>query len=783
MSRIETGLTQAEVQARINAGQTNRQQRESSRSVLSILRANLLTLFNAIVGGAFLVLLFLGQWKDALFGFAVIANVLIGVIQEFKSKQTLDRLAILNQPFARVRRDGEIVQLHIDDVVLDDLLELRAGDQIATDAVILEAENLEIDESLLTGEAEPVGKAPGESLLSGSVAIAGRALAKATSVGAETYSSRITLEARRFSLVKSELRSALNKVIRWISWALLPIMAITLNGQLQAVGGWDSAIASGEWLDASVRATASIISMIPQGLVLITSISFMVSALRLSRQNVLLQELPAVEGLARVDIVCFDKTGTLTEGEIVFDGAEEVDATPANNWQQALGFFGSHPDANSTSRALAAHFAKPSELQSIGSVPFSSERKWSSFTFSDNKSWILGAPELILNSANPLHAAVLAQAAAAAELGKRTLVVASSSEHPTESGLPSQITAHAIVTLKEKIRGDAHETLAYFAQQNVGVRVISGDNPKTVAAVAREAGLVFEGEGFDARELPDDSKLLADLLEVNMVFGRVTPDQKRRMVQALQSSGHSVAMMGDGVNDALALKDSDLGIAMGTGSAATKAVSNLILLDSNFSSIPGLVSEGRKVIANVERVSRLFLTKTVWAMALAIAVGVMLTPFPFLPRQLSAVDGFTIGLPSFALALLSTNQRYQPGFLKRSLMFCIPSGLIVAIAVVGLDLYSRTATNLTIEQSQTTTAILLSVTGLAVLAALARPLTGVRLLIFSAAIAVFVAVFTIGFVMEFFGFEMLTLEQLTPPVLIGAVASALIEIVHRKTQK
>jgi cation-transporting ATPase E len=783
MSSIPQGLSQAEVQARISAGQTNRQQNQSSRSVLSILRANVLTLFNTIVGGAFLVLLLLGQWKDALFGFAVISNVLIGVIQEFKSKQTLDRLAILNQPFARVRRDGEIVQLHIDDVVLDDLLELRAGDQIATDAALVEAENLEIDESLLTGEAEPVAKNVGDSLLSGSVVIAGRALAVATSVGADTYSSRLTLEARRFSLVKSELRNALNKVIKWISWALVPIMAITLNGQLQSVGGWDAAIASGQWLEATVRATASIISMIPQGLVLITSISFMVSALRLSKQNVLLQELPAVEGLARVDVVCFDKTGTLTEGEIVFDQAKALDSSNSEVWQSALAFFGAHPDANSTSRALADHFVADQSLHEVASVPFSSERKWSSFTFAENKSWILGAPEFVLDANDPSHATALKFATAEAEAGKRTLLLISSSEIPTEEAIPAHRTPAAIVTFKEKIRSDAHETLAYFAAQQVGVRVISGDNPKTVAAVAREAGLVFEGDGFDARDLPTNQTELAVILDSHLVFGRVTPDQKREMVHALQIAGHSVAMMGDGVNDALALKDADLGIAMGTGSAATKAVSNLILLDSKFASIPGLVSEGRKVIANVERVSRLFLTKTVWAMALAIAVGIMLSPFPFLPRQLSAVDGFTIGLPSFALALLSTNQRYTPGFLRRSLWFCIPSGIIVALAVIGLDVYSRTATAWNQPQSQTSTALLLSITGLAVLAALARPMRGWRALIFIGALLVFVAVFTIPFVMDFFGFAPLNLDQLLPTAIVGSVATILIEIVHRKTQK
>ncbi|MEY3909211.1 MAG: hypothetical protein RLZZ90_1118 [Actinomycetota bacterium] len=344
------GLSAYQVQERISAGQVNTQQVGSGRSLGAIFRANLFTLFNGVVGGAFLLLLVLGKWQDALFGIAVIANVIIGIGQEFASKRKLDQLAILNQPLARVRRNGEVLQIAIAEVVLDDLIELRPGDQLVADATVVSGTNLEIDESLLTGEAEPVAKFESDALMAGSGVIAGSGSARVSRVGAETYSSRITLEARRFSLVKSELRNALNRIIKWVTWALLPIMVIVANGQMQAVGGWAKAIESGAWVDAAVGSIASIISMVPQGLVLITSIAFAVSAMKLAGQQVLLQELAAVEGLARVDIICFDKTGTLTQGEIGFDAATAIGRPNSEfaNWQQVLAFFGDDPDANAT---------------------------------------------------------------------------------------------------------------------------------------------------------------------------------------------------------------------------------------------------------------------------------------------------------------------------------------------------------------------------------------------------------------------------------------------------
>jgi cation-transporting ATPase E len=420
------GLNDEEVDTRRTLGLTNAQDKSSSRSLANILRANLFTLFNAVVGGSFLLLLVLGQWKDALFGFAVVSNVVIGVVQEFRSKRALDRVAILNQPRARVLRSGTNVEVDVADVVLDDVLVLWAGDQVPADAVLLESTGLEVDESLLTGESDPIEKAQGDLVLSGSSIVAGRALARTIRVGVESYSTSITLEARRFSLVSSELRNSLARMIKWITWALVPLMIIALNGQMQAVGGWEEAISNGEWVHAAVASIASIISMIPQGLVLITSITFAVAAVKLSRQQVLVQELPAVEGLARVDVVCFDKTGTLTEGDIEFNSVIELAGSHRfAQAESALAWMANSEDANGTTKSLQAQFSPSQALgQLTASIPFSSARKWSAVELDASTTWILGAPEMVLTDNNASHSQTLVQGGTLAEKGFRTLVLA-----------------------------------------------------------------------------------------------------------------------------------------------------------------------------------------------------------------------------------------------------------------------------------------------------------------------------------------------------------------------
>ena len=758
------GLSDAEVENRISRGLTNSQKFETSRSVLTILRANVLTLFNAVVGGAFLVLLVLGQFSDALFGLAVLINVAIGIWQEYRYKKVLDKLAILNRMPLRVRRAGQTVLIEIEKLVQDDLVELAAGDQLGADAIVLMSDGLEIDESMLTGEVEPQSRTIGQQLLAGSGVVGGRGLAQINRVGSDTYASKLVLEARKFSLVSSEIRQSLNRLIRWISIALGPIMILVLLSQISA---------SDTWLEALVLSVASIISMVPQGLVLITSIAFAIAATKLARKRVLLQELAAVEGLARVDVVCFDKTGTLTGGSVQFSSEVELlEPADAQNltttdWRQVVGEFAHQDDANATMRALREHYSH-FNLSIDSGEAFDSKRKWASLEIA-GEIWKLGAAELLCNDAVALETARKLAAS-----GNRTLLLVHES---------IKTTPIALLCLSEKVRVESHEALTYFEKQNVSVRVISGDHPETVAAVARSAGLNFEGSGFDARDLPEDQAQLEKVMHENVVFGRVTPEQKKLMIAALQGRGHVVAMIGDGVNDALALKQADLGIAMGSGAAATRAVANLVLLDSRFEVLPSIVAEGRRVIANVERLSRLFLTKTVWAMTLAIAFGALLWPFPFLPRQLSAVDGFAIGIPAFLLALLPNTQIYKPGFLRRALAFCIPAGLITAFAVIGLTVLIRAQNDWTAAEAQTAISILLATTSLYVLGSLVRPMTMTKFAILFSMVLAAILMFTLPLTQSFFGFNVLGTEKLLPPIIAAAIAAISIEFVNLITRR
>ncbi len=755
-----SGLSTEDVKKRTLAGLANGVPDNSSRSLWQIVRANVLTLLNGIVGGCFLLLLVLGQWKDALFGFAAVSNAVIGVVQEYRAKRILDRLAVLDAPGARVLREGQVQDIAVSDVVLDDITVLQAGDQVVADAIIIGGDGLEIDESLLTGESEPVGKGRGSTVWSGSTITAGQGEARVVGVGTGSYASRLTAEAKRFSLVNSEIRNGIERVLRWISWALFPVVVIVTNGQMQAKGGWDRAFATGAWVEALVGAVAGAIAMIPLGLVLMTSVAFAVGGVRLARQNVLVQELAAVEGLARVDVLCIDKTGTLTEGKVVFDGVHAAGRPSPPGWREALGWFGADPHANATARCLAGTFAFDGNRVPAAVVPFSSARKWSAASFDPPHAaagtWVFGAPELVLQGNSASTSDVLIRARRLASAGLRTLVLAYSQDavpegDPDDVQLPAGLTAATLVTFREKVRPDAAQTLSYFRQQGVAVKILSGDDHRTVMAVAREVGL--DGGGYDARHLPSDPQLMEETLDRFSVFGRVTPAQKKDMVLALQRMGHTVAMTGDGVNDALALKEADIGIAMDTAAPATKAVARLVLLDGRFDRLPAVLAEGRQVIANIERVSVLFLSKTTYAVALSVVFGALLWSFPFLPRQLSATDGLTIGIPAFFLALMSNPRRYRPGFLKRSLTMAVPAGIIVTAALLAVQVYSVAAGGFSAGANRTASVVTLSLVALSVLAAVSRPVSTLRLAIIAAMCLGVVLLMTVPILQEFFMLE------------------------------
>ena len=751
-----TGLSPEDVSVRVARGQTNASGERASRSFGEIVRANIFTRFNFILGALLGAILATGQLRDALFGIVLVTNSLIGIVQEVRAKRTLDQLAVLNAPRARVVRDGLTSDIAVEEVVLDDIVDLRTGDQVVADGVVRTSEGMEVDESLLTGESEPVDKSADDQILSGSFVVSGSGRYQATGVGADAYARKLAAEARRFKPAHSELIEGINQILRYITWAIPPIAGLLVFSQLQV---------SSAWRDTVSGTVAGLVAMVPQGLVLLTSIAFGVAAVTLARRKVLVQQLPAVEGLARVDIVCFDKTGTLTDGTVAFERIERLDdGVPI---EAALGALADDENRNSTLAAVSEAFPPSDGWARTGSVPFSSARKWSAANFADKGTWVLGAPEIVLGNG---HSKELDRAAKLAASGMRVLALARSDAPLDGDELPHGLHAAAFVLFAEQVRPDAAETITYFAQQGVTVKVISGDSPRTVGAVAGRVGIPNADQPLDAREMPDEIDAIATTVEERSVFGRVTPRQKQAMVTALQMRGHTVAMTGDGVNDALALKLADIGIAMGSGAPATKAVAQLVLLDGRFANLPGVVAEGRRVTANIERVANVFITKTVWATLLALAVGFALWPYPFLPRQLTIIDTLTIGIPSFFLALAPNLRRYMPGFVGRVLYFTVPAGMIVATAICAAYWNARSH-NLPSVQQRTAATLVALMLSLCVLVILALPLTWRRAVLVAFVILSFVLLFPSALIRKFYALE-LPSKVLGVTILIGLAGIA-----------
>lgn len=767
-----TGLSPAEVEDRRRRGLVNEVHEHTSRTFGDIVRANVFTRFNAILGTMLVVILAVGSVRDALFGIVLVTNALIGIVQETRAKRTLDRLAVLSAPRARIVRDGTSSEHPVEEIVLDDVLELRSGDQVVADGEVLSSDGLEIDESLLTGESDPVDKEPGDEALSGSIVVAGTGRMCATRVGADAYARKLAEEARRFTLAYSELQAGINTILRYVTWAIFPTAILLLASQLRSHEGVREALAG---------TVAGVVGMVPEGLVLLTSIAFALSVIVLGRRNVLVQELPAVEGLARVDVVCLDKTGTLTEGSIVFDEIVPLGGTPPDAVGPVLGALSSGADGNATIEAIAAAFPAPAGWRRLEGVPFSSARKWSATTFEGRGTWILGAPEMVLVG-RPDDDPTRQRAEAAARAGNRVLLLARSERPVADETLPADLEAAALVLLEEKIRPDAPDTLRYFDDQNVAIKIISGDNARTVQAVAERVGVPGASSSVDARTLPEDPDELAAALDDHAVFGRVAPHQKRAMVKALQSRNHVVAMTGDGVNDALALKDADIGVAMGSGAPATRAVAQIVLLDGRFATMPGVVAEGRRIIGNIERVANLFVTKTVYVMLMAIATGVFLWPFPFLPRHLTIVSSLTIGIPGFFLALAPNTRRYRPGFIRRVLRFTIPAGFIAAAATFGSYALAR-ANGVPLEQARTTATIVLLLLGLWVLALLARPITFWRGALLVGMAGGLVLALSIPFARDFFALELPPVDVAVEALAVTATAAFLLEVFWRVTHR
>ncbi|MGW2651204.1 HAD-IC family P-type ATPase [Streptomyces sp. NPDC001393] len=766
------GLTGAEVAERRSRGQVNDVPVRSSRSLGEIVRANVFTRFNAIIGVLWLVMLFVAPIQDSLFGFVILANTGIGIVQEWRAKQTLDSLAVIGEARPTVRRDGTAVEVAIHEIVLDDLIEVGPGDKAVVDGVCVEADGLEIDESLLTGEADPVVKRPGDPVLSGSFVVAGGGAFQATKVGREAYAAQLAEEASRFTLVHSELRTGISTILKYVTWMMVPAAVGLVITQL--------VVKSTGFKDSVARTVGGIVPMVPEGLVLLTSVAFAIGVIRLGRKQCLVQELPAIEGLARVDTVCLDKTGTLTEGGMDVTELRTLDGSDEGYVRRVLGALGeSDPHPNASLRAIIDACPDSEDWRCVESLPFSSARKYSGAAFSEAdgeiSTWLLGAPDVLLTDGDP----ALAETERLNEQGLRVLLLTRASRDLDDAEPARGARPTALVVLEQRLRPDAGDTLRYFADQNVRAKVISGDNAVSVGAVAAKLGL--EGTTVDARHLPADRVGMADALDRGTVFGRVTPRQKRDMVGALQSRGHTVAMTGDGVNDVLALKDADIGVAMGSGSEATRAVAQIVLLDNSFAGLPSVVGEGRRVIGNITRVATLFLVKTVYSVLLAVLVVCAQVAYPFLPRHLTLLSTLTIGVPAFFLALAPNKERAKPHFVRRVMRYAIPGGVVAGAAtfvtyLVARDYYSGPG-ELDAETSAATLTLFLI--SMWILAIVARPYTWWRILLVAAMGLAFVCILAVPALQSFFALRLEGMAMPWTAVGIAVVAAAALELLWK----
>lgn len=766
------GLTAAEVAERVARGEVNDVPVRSSRSTADIVRANVFTRFNAIIGVLWLIMMFVAPFQDSLFGYVILANTGIGIIQELRAKKTLDSLAVIGEARPTVRRDGVAAEVGTSEIVLGDLIEIGPGDKIVVDGECVEADGLEIDESLLTGEADPVVKQPGDQVMSGSFVVAGGGAFTATKVGREAYAVQLAEEASRFTLVHSELRTGISTILKYVTWMMIPAAIGLAITQL--------VVKNDDFKASIARAVGGIVPMVPEGLVLLTSVAFAIGVIRLGRKQCLVQELPAIEGLARVDTVCLDKTGTLTEGGMDVTELRPLGGSDESYVRKVLSALGeSDPRPNASLQAIIDAYPDDKDWRCVESLPFSSARKYSGASFNEGdggtSTWLLGAPDVLLPSEDP----ALAETEQLNEQGLRVLLLARADKDLDDPLVQEGARPTALVVLEQRLRPDAADTLRYFEEQDVRAKVISGDNAVSVGAVAAKLGL--SGATVDARRLPTEKEAMAKALDEGTVFGRVTPQQKRDMVGALQSHGHTVAMTGDGVNDVLALKDADIGVAMGSGSEATRAVAQIVLLNNSFATLPSVVAEGRRVIGNITRVATLFLVKTVYSVLLAVMVVCSQVEYPFLPRHLTLLSTLTIGVPAFFLALAPNKERARPHFVRRVMRYSIPGGVVAAVATFATYLLARHHyTGEGALDAETSAATLtLFLIAMWVLAIIARPYTWWRVGLVAAMGLGFLIVLVVPWLQEFFALKLVGTTMPWAAVGIAVVASAALELVWK----
>jgi cation-transporting ATPase E len=760
---MEQGLSSKEAAARLR--KLGAPSETSSRSLASIVAGNVFTLFNAIIGAFFLLDVGLGLYADAIFGLIAVVNSSIGIYQEKKAKETLDEIAVLVAPHAKVVRDGEVVELLANEVVPGDVVQIGPGDQLVADGETIASRGLTMDESLLTGEADGIRKGEGDRILSGSFCVSGSGHYVVDAVREESYAGKLAGEAKTFRHPPSPLQEEVNRVIIASTYVMLPLAAALLVSF--KVRGTDLT-------EAAQTATAGLVTLIPEGLVLLMSVTFAVAAMRLAKRNTLVQQMSATESLASVDTICVDKTGTLTAGELRLTGVEYADGVDPKSGAAALGrFAASAGNRNQTLETIAGEF--PGKAATVrGEVPFSSEWKWSGVSLDGGAgagTYVLGAPDILAESdalnLPPGLAAKLEEETAA---GRRVVAFGQTSEALPDdpaTGAAPKLQPLALVVLEETLRPDAAETIAYMREEEVDLKLISGDAAATVTAVAYAVGVPRDAGVVEGPDLPDDEEGLAKAALENTIFCRIKPEQKKALVGALVAAGRYVAMIGDGVNDVPALKRARMAVAMGSGAQVTKGVADVVLLKDQFARLPEAVGEGRRIARNIHRLGRLYLTKTVYAATLILLVAVPGFAFPFLPRHLTLAAFLTIGIPSFVLALLPSDGPLYRGRLLRALAaFAVPAGLATALGSILSFFLVDTLAGASLEAGRTAATTTLIVLGLAFILLLERgpgrehiAIQSNMLAMVAALGAAFAGILAIPFLRDFFDMVLLSAPE------------------------
>ncbi|MGX7024692.1 HAD-IC family P-type ATPase [Vagococcus hydrophili] len=724
------GLTSSEVANRKARGEANTSAPTTTRNFRQILAENSLTLFNfinLIIAG---FIIYTGSYKNLLFLGVIITNTFIGIYQEIRAKKNIDKLTLLNQAKAVVIRNFEKVEIPQDEVVKDDLIMIRRGQQIIVDGVIIETEGIECDESQLTGESDPVEKINGSEVFSGSFVVSGNAVMQATKVGEESYTYKLTMEAKQTKGIYSELIIMMKKLIRILTFVIIPVGAILLT----------TSIASGVHIDKAILgSTAAVIGMIPEGLVLLTSVALAVGVVKLSKQNVLVQTMGSIETLARVDVLCLDKTGTLTSGKLKVVESEpfaDVNWTDYDFDELVASMIHGLDEDNATGQALMTYFNQRStNLKMAKQIPFSSARKWSAISFEGEGSYYMGAPEYLFQTFEQAQIDKMKEAMAH---GLRIIAVAKSDTLITGTQLPEDLTLLGFIYLEDEIRPEAPQTLQYFKEQEVDICIISGDHPETVSQIAKRAGVSNPDKKIDMSQVKDED--IPELIKEYRIFGRVSPEQKRLLVDALQAEDHVVGMTGDGVNDILALKKADCSIVMSNGSDAAKGIADFVLLDSNFDSMVGVVLEGRKVINNIQRVASLYLTKTVYSMVLAVLFIFLASNYPFQPIQLSPISSLTVGIPSFFLALRPNTAPIKGKFLRNVFEPALSSGFSVVVFSLAIEIIGNML-NWSYDEKSTVTVWLTGMVCFIALHYIAKPLSWKIYALIGSLAAIFLVIF------------------------------------------